>query len=84
MIEYGVIFEKIQFYHLKPYQENDKQEKLSCKKGLKELVREYEGKIINLIDIYGNDTESKKKIEEHLKISQATFYRKLKEHDYQI
>ena len=56
-----------------------------AKKGLKELVREYEGKIIrNLIDIYGNDTESKKKIAEHLKISQATFYRKLKEHDYQI
>lgn len=87
LIEYGVIFEKTTILSLETISKKmiSKEKPYLAKKGLKELVREYEGKIIrNLIDIYGNDTESKKKIAEHLKISQATFYRKLKEHDYQI
>ncbi|HHY14108.1 MAG TPA: helix-turn-helix domain-containing protein, partial [Thermoanaerobacterales bacterium] len=86
LIEYGVIFEKTQILSLGTISKKmiSKEEPYLANKGLRELVSKYEKRIIeNLIKIYGNDTEAKKKIAKHLKISQATLYRKLKEHNYQ-
>lgn len=86
LIEYGVIFEKTQILSLGTISKKmiSKEEPYLANKGMRELVSKYEKRIIeNLIKIYGNDTEAKKKIAKHLKISQATLYRKLKEHNYQ-
>jgi len=88
LIEYGVIFEKGEFLT-----EETLLKKIDGKKlhgtfivtgGLKEMVLQYEKKIIKeFMSYYGSDTVAKQKIAEKLNISIATLYRKLKEMDLQ-
>lgn len=81
LIEYGVIFEKGDFLMEDTLLKKiGKKESSSLKGGLKDMVAQFERKIIQeLISHYGSDTENKLKIAEKLQISQATLYRKLRE-----
>ena len=84
LIEYGVIFEKEYFLTeqtlLKKIGGKKGLDTSIVKGGLKEMVAQYEKNVIeDLINHYGKDTESKRKIAKKLEISPATLYRKLNE-----
>lgn len=86
LIEYGVIFEKGDYLTAETLSRKIGGEKSGdtavIKGGLKEMVAQYEKKVIqDLLSYYGSDTEAKLKIAKKLKISPATLYRKLKELD---
>jgi len=84
IIEYGVLFEKEDFLRaetlLKKIGVKQSSDKAIIKGGLKEMVANYERKVIeDLVKQYGSDTKAKQKIAEILDISLATLYRKLNE-----
>ncbi|NMM63008.1 sigma 54-interacting transcriptional regulator [Clostridium sp. P21] len=82
LIEYAINFERTKYITgdtIKKRMIEDNDTDIEDK-GLKEMVDDYERKIINkYIEHYGSDTDSKKMIAKKLKISTATLYRKLEE-----
>ncbi|AKA69547.1 sigma-54-dependent Fis family transcriptional regulator [Clostridium scatologenes] len=80
LIEYAINFENSEYIKVETIIKRitgDKDVYIK-NRGLKEMVGEYEKKVINkLIEYYGCDTDSKKMIAKKLKISSATLYRKL-------
>lgn len=82
LIEYGVIFEKSDFLEAETILRKIGKKRglvpMGKKSSLKEMVAEYEKKIIkDLMGKYGSDTKAKERIAEKLDINIATLYRKL-------
>lgn len=82
LIEYAINFEKGDFITFETIGKRINSDKnvIIEERNLKEMVAEYEKRIINkMIEHYGCDTDAKKIIAKKLGISTATLYRKIEE-----
>jgi len=82
LIEYAINFEKDDWIGIDIINKRlgEKKENVDNEKPLKDMVADFEKKVINnMIRNYGEDTETKKIIAKKLQISTATLYRKIEE-----
>lgn len=82
LIEYAINFEKDDWIGIDIINKRlgEKKENIDFEKPLKDMVADFEKKVINnMIRNYGEDTETKKIIAKKLQISTATLYRKIEE-----